>query len=381
MSRVVELNDIGALPQFADAWSRLLCRTPRASFFHSLDWLTTYWRHFGHDQKLRVLIVFNGDALTGIVPLVVRREHKRIATLRVLTYPLHDWGSFYGPIGANPAAALGAALQHIRETSHDWDMIDLRWVPPEAQDLTDRALQTAGFHARQHVWKRIAVIDTIGTWDDYLTTRKQKFRNSIRRYERRLGELGGVTFERFRPLGTAAGEDDPRWEDFQQCVALAARSWQGNSSDGTTLSHGSVSHFLRDAHQAAVRRGCLDLNLLRLDGRLVAFAYNYQFDGAIHGLRIGYDPDYAKVGAGKVLWAKTFRDSFQRGDHWYDVGPDSLEIKQNWLTHVVPVYAYAYYRPLAPRTQLVRLGQLIRDYRSAPAKLPTGTELVPLTHS
>ncbi len=381
MIEVVEINDIGELQRYADAWSELLRLTPRASLFHSLEWLTTYWRHFGQDQQLRVLIVFDGDSVTGIVPLVVRREHKRIATLRVLTFPLHDWGSFYGPIAADPAAALAAALRHIRETPHDWDMIDLRWVPPEAQDSTEGALRSAGFRARRHIWKQIAVIETVGAWDDYLASRKQKFRNSIRRYERRLGELGEVTFERYRPLGTAAGDDDPQWDDFQQCVDLAARSWQGNSTDGTTLSHDSVSEFLRDAHQTAVRSGCLDLNLLRLDGRLVAFAYNYHCGGAVHGLRIGYDPDLANFGVGKVLWTKTFRDSFQRGDRWYDIGPDSLEIKRNWLTRVVPVYAYAYYRPLAPRTQLVRLGHLIRDRRAAPAELPAATNFVPLTHT
>lgn len=381
MSHVVEVNDIGELQRFADAWSRLLRLTPRVSLFHSLEWLTTYWRYFGHDQKLRVLIVFDGDAVTGIVPLVVRHEHKRIATLRVLTYPLHDWGSFYGPIAADPTATLTAALQHIQETTHDWDMIDLRWVPPEAQDLTDRALQAAGFRARRHIWKRIAVIDTVGTWDDYLTSRKQKFRNSIRRYERRLGEMGEVTFERYRPLGTDASDDDPRWKEFDRCVELAARSWQGNSTDGTTLSHDLVSEFLRTAHLAAVRSGCLDLNLLCLDDHLVAFAYNYHCDGAVHGLRTGYDPDYANVGAGKVLWANSFRDSFQRGDRWYDIGPDSLEIKQNWLTRVVPVYAYAYYRPLAPRTQLVRLVQLIREHYAAPTEHPTETNVVPLPHS
>ena len=37
------------------AWcgTRCLPRTPNASFFLTFDWLETYWRHFGHDQKLR----------------------------------------------------------------------------------------------------------------------------------------------------------------------------------------------------------------------------------------------------------------------------------------------------------------------------------------
>ena len=125
-----------------------------------------------------------------------------------------------------------------------------------------------------------------------------------------------------------------------------------------------MADFLRDAHVAAVRRGFLDLNLLRLDGRLIAFAYNYHFDGFVTGLRIGYDPDFAKAGAGKVLWARSFQDSFDRGDRLYDIGSESMSIKRHWLTHIVPVYAYAYYPPLVPKTQLLRLGHWMKDLRN-----------------
>jgi CelD/BcsL family acetyltransferase involved in cellulose biosynthesis len=364
MLNTVEINDIDELQMFRDVWNRLLADTPRASFFHSLDWLTTYWRHFGQDQCLRVIVVLDVDEPVGFVPLVVRNEDKRIATLRVLTYPLHDWGSFYGPVGSDPTGALNAALRHVAQTTRQWDTIDLRWITPGdvAERVTDQAMDAAGFRGRRRLWKQTAVIDTNGSWDAYIASRTQKHRASIRRYERKLNELGEITFERYRPRGSAMADDDPRWEEYEQCVALAARSWQGSSTDGTTLSHLSVSSFLRDAHLAAVSGGYLDLNLLRLDGCLIGFAYNYHYDGAVHGLRVGYDAKYSKAGAGKVLWANTFRDSFERGDRIYDIGPDSLEVKRHWLTRIIPVYAYAHYPAFAAKTQFVRMARAVRDW-------------------
>ena len=58
--------------------------------------------------------MFGAPDRLAATPLVVRREDKRFAKLRVLTYPLHDWGTFYGPIGPDPGRALAAAHDGAR---------------------------------------------------------------------------------------------------------------------------------------------------------------------------------------------------------------------------------------------------------------------------
>ena len=50
-----------------------------------------------------------GEAL-GILPLCVRTEMYRLNKVRVLTYPLDNWSTWYGPIGPNPASTMLAAM-------------------------------------------------------------------------------------------------------------------------------------------------------------------------------------------------------------------------------------------------------------------------------
>ena len=83
----------------------------RGSFFQSLDWLRVYWRHFGAGQQLRVLVVTSCGEPMGIVPLVVRRETTRVGEVRVLTYPLDDWGTYFGPIGSRRRTILRARAE------------------------------------------------------------------------------------------------------------------------------------------------------------------------------------------------------------------------------------------------------------------------------
>jgi CelD/BcsL family acetyltransferase involved in cellulose biosynthesis len=354
MHEVKEFNDLADAEELRSDWQAMLPQTPGASFFYSLDWLRIYWRHFGGEQKLRLLSVCRSGRPAGILPLVVRSEPTRAGRVKVLTFPLHDWGSFYGPISADPAQTLRHGLAHVARTRRDWHMIDLRWISAEDWERqgVESAMRRAGFSALRRVWCSTALVELAGGWDAYWKSRTSHWRNNVRRHEKKLSARGNVEYVRYRPAG--GGESDPRWDLYDACEWLARRSWQGSSRTGTTLSHESIRGYLRDAHAAAAHAGALDVNLLRVDGTPVAFAYNYVYRGYVFGLRVGFDPDY-REGAGNVLYHRTFQDSAARGDHTYDLGPGSLSIKECWMTRTADVLRCTHFHPLAWRAQVLRL--------------------------
>jgi CelD/BcsL family acetyltransferase involved in cellulose biosynthesis len=357
MSRVTEINSPEQLEDYRLVWHALFSQTSGASFFQTLDWLLVHWRYFGERQKLRVLLVTSNEQPIGIVPLTVVNERTRVGPIRVLTYPLADWASFYGPIGPSPAATLVAAMRHLAETSRDWDLLDLRWVDAERCDRrrTQRAMQWAGFQGIEHVWRQCAEVEITGTWDDYLATRSGRFRNELRRVIKRTDRLGGIQYVHHRPSSRSLGDGDPRWDLFDACVQVAERSWQGHSTTGNTLNHDCVSGFLRDAHALAAKNGMLDMHLLLKDERPIAFAYNYHHDRKVLGIRTGYDPEFARASIGNALRARVLRTIFSLGDQNFDLGADFLASKKVWSTRVVPSYRYSHYSLASPRTQLLRL--------------------------
>ena len=305
MANVVEINRVEDLEALRLTWHALLAQTDGASFFHTLDWLQANWRCDGEKQRLRVLLVTANNGPIGILPLTVVRERTRLGRVRVLTYPLQDWGSFFGPIGPNPTATLSLAMQYLHRTHRDWDMLDLRWVNRDERDRLRSlwAMERAGFTVRESVWKTTALVDLSGGWDDYWASRESKFRNNVGRCMRRLNELGEVDHVRYRPAGQLANDDDPRWDLYDACVEIAEESWQGSSTTGTTLSHAQVRAFLRETHALAAKSGMLDLNLLTVDEKPVAFSYNYHCQGEVLGLRTGYASAMGKWGVGTVLLA------------------------------------------------------------------------------
>jgi len=371
----LEINDIHQLDQFRSKWWELLAGTPNATFFQTLEWLEVYWEYFGNDQLLRVLVVGDPEQPIGILPLVVRSEQRRIGKVQVLTYPLDDWGSFYGPVSDHPRQTLLAGLNHIKHSDQTWELVDVRGVPSEDIDpaVTSEVMQLAGFQTRPSVRAESAVINVSGTWEEYFSQRTSKWRNNYRRWFRRLHEAGTVRYERYRPLGEKHSDIDPRWDLYDTCEELAAASWQGSSTDGTTLSHESIRDFLRAAHEVACRLGCADVNLLYSNDQPIAFAYNYVLNGNVFGLRIGYDPEISKLSPGNLIYALAIEDSFKRGDLVFDLGPGSLEGKRYFCSNFEPIWQYTHYRPQAVRAQLLKLRDQFQDWWNATKMMPQGT--------
>ena len=357
MVEVQEINELEELAGYRLLWNSWLAGTPRATFCNTFDWLDNYWRHFGKQQRLRVLLVRSAGAPIGILPLCVRAERHRIGSLRVLTYPLDGWGTWYGPIGADPATTMLAAVQHIRHNKRDWDLIDLPATLPPSRDASrvGRSLRIVGLLTRQAAYQTNSHVDFTGTWSEYLGGKSRKVRHEMRRVLRRFFGNSDIEYIRHRPAPARDGDGDPRWDLFAMCQQVALASWQATSKTGTTLTHERVRDFLRDAHAIAARNGMVDVNLLLVDGRPAAFAYNYQFHGRLTGLRIGYDASFGVGGLGTALMLRTIEDSFQRGDVSLDLGPGEAPFKRRMRTRAEPSYRMTY-APLASwRSQAARL--------------------------
>ncbi len=354
MVEVVEINDVEELCSYRMLWNSLFAATPRASFFLTLDWLEACWRHFGQNQKLRVLIPYAAGQPLGILPLCVRREKHRLSTVRVLTYPLDDWGTWYGPIGPNPAATMMAAMQHIRRSPRDWDMIELRWVAADASEggKSARAFRAAGMLTEKRRYQWTSIIDFPNDWNEFLANKSHSIRRQFRRTIRDLLDSGRGAFIRHRPASAAKGDGDPGWDYYDMCEAVARVSWQAEATHGNTLTHDRVRGFFRDAHAAAARLGMSDISLLVVDGRPTAFLYGYHCRGHMSALRTGFDP--AASGLGSALMLHSIEDSFLHGDRSIDLGPGEREHKRRVRTRTESTFRLTYTPIDSWRSQAVR---------------------------
>lgn len=364
MLNVIELNHMDDLKEFQADWNRLLTVTPGGSFFQSLDWLEVYWRHFSEEQQLRVCVVRDANEVTGIVPLCVRRITTKFGPCSILTFPFDDWGSVYGPVSADPETTLTTVLEYVSQSRRDWDLIDLRCVDRDHFDggATERAFQTQKMSFESFDWNETMYINLDQTWDEYLTARPRKARQTYLRAERKVAEDGEIEYLRYRPRGEVYGEADPRWDLYEQCLQVAGNSWQAASTDGTTLIHDKVADFFRDSYASAIRAGGMDLNLISLSGKPAAFCYNYYFNGRLDGLKMGFDAQLSRNGLGRLLLGRVIHDSMDRGDLLLDMGCGAQDAKKYWYTSIEKGYRYVHYSTTSPIGHVLKLSHQVAGW-------------------
>jgi hypothetical protein len=349
---VIEVNSLHQLAGYRLAWSKLLAGTRRPSFFQTLDWLDVYWPHFVGGLSLRALVVKSDRReILGILPLVVRHERSPAGCVRALGYPLDGCGAFYGPIGPNPMLTLAVGLSYIAHAERDWDLIDLGGVDCDHTDdgRTALAFQYAELPARKSIAAQSARIELDCGWEAYWQGRLGDWRTTVQKAEQQLTSHH-LKYLRYRPRGRAHGDDDPRWELYESCERIE------RAMDGSR----STSAYHRDLHGAAVKAGGADINLLLLDGRPAAFAYNTHYRGRINVLRMAFDGSTANHDALSVLLLHMIRDSCRRGDTLLDLGPQTPQSARHWTTRIATTYRYTHCPRLAVKAQLLRAQQWLK---------------------
>jgi CelD/BcsL family acetyltransferase involved in cellulose biosynthesis len=187
----------------------------------------------------------------------------------------------------------------------------------------------------------------------------------MRRVLRRSFGDAEVEFIRHRPRPAREGDGDPRWDLYAMCQQVALSSWQASAAGNFTLVHERVRNFLRDAHEVAARNGMVDLNLLLVDGRPAAFAYNYQLHGRLTSVRFGFDASLGRRGLGTALALRMVEDSFERGDVSLDLGSGETAFQRRLRTRSEPCYRMTFVPLGSWRSQVVRLSRWARRRTAA----------------
>ena len=371
--RVDEVNDVVRLGGYRLLWHALLPRTRNATFFQSLEWLEAYWRHFGDERRVRVMVLFSHGKPIGILPLEVRCEATEVGTVRVLTYPSDGWGTFYGPIGPDAAATLLGALRHVRNTRRDWDLLDLRPVDAKGCDggRTPHAMRMVGFSFRGRPWKQTATIKIDRSWEQYWQSRSELWRRKVTQCERHLADAGRLEYVCHRPEGTAHGDGDPRWDLYDALEELAERQAAARSRSRVARTSEHPCERLRDVHEAAAHAGSVELDLLLLDGKPIAYLYHYRTEGWVCQVSAGAAPEHAHLEADAVLERRVLQGCFRRGDRVYEWQAGSADRAMHWQTSVATSYRYLHYPLGSPRTQLLRVKHWLDARFPRAAHLPS----------
>jgi CelD/BcsL family acetyltransferase involved in cellulose biosynthesis len=331
MITVAEHFDLPALDRLRDLWRDLWWKTPNASFVQSFEAFDRLCTHAAQGERPRLFVVCVSGRPVGLAPWVEKTVRGRMGRLRVLTDGDPNLGLSRGPLGPNPRLTLETVTQYV-ERDRRWDRIDLRRVETTNGEGGQDNRRVDPAESQGTLEDSRVLIECRGDWVRYLRALPTHIRERYQDSERLLETKGRLECLRYRPEGSALHDDDPRWDLFGE-IEQAERQL-GNEFEREDLLH--------DLHKTAASIAGIDLNLLRLDGRLVAWSYNYRCDGRIEVERLRGAGEFA-IAAERVLLGRMLSDGFRRGDEGYLFDRQGSQTAAGWQTGRVNRYLRVQY--------------------------------------
>jgi len=314
-----------------DRWTKLVERSESASVFQTFAWQTIWWRFFGHDQQLRIIIAeCNGD-LVGILPLYV--EHCTdllpavgLRRLRLIGYGGDTTPDDLGPMiaGEDPSAEMEALMRGLHAIKDEWDIALFEDLDP-ASPFIPLVQQQLGDKIDLDEGMTISYTELPDSWDGFLATCSQRRRWKLRRGRTKLAEHSPYRF-----LLVKTQEELDTY--YPELVRLHRDRWSGSPGMG-----GFSTQAYIEFHRA-VTRAMLEQNSLRLmflindEGAAIAANYCYHWRGAFYGFQMGFALDHQHLRVGEVLMGHAIEQAIHEGMDIFDMLRGDHDYKQ-WLTN------------------------------------------------
>jgi CelD/BcsL family acetyltransferase involved in cellulose biosynthesis len=337
-------------------WRRLADESDNV--FATWEWLSAWWQHFGIQRPLRIVAIRADDGTAqALLPLYVAAR----VPVRVARFLGHGPTDQLGPVCAVADRKLAAdALSECFERGIAGDLL----VADELPGGTPWSMQGAITLGRSP--------SPVASLVEGDLPRNSRLRAQVRRKERRLRELGRVSYRQTAAL-------DQLQTDLSVFLALHDARWKPH---GGSRSFAKREAFHRDFAARALARGWLRLRFIELDGSPIAALYNLSYAGAESNYQAGRDPRFSEFSVGLALHAHAMRDAAAAHDTEYRFLRGGESYKERFADADACLESVAFARGLVARaaTRALRpVPQLPRPVRRrVPAPFAWGTGSSPV---
>jgi CelD/BcsL family acetyltransferase involved in cellulose biosynthesis len=308
-------------------WSRLLDRAPCANPFLSHEWLYSWWMSYRPRARLMILLAWRGDDLVGIAPLMI--QHTRLMALPLRTVRFigdGTWETDHMNVLVDATFQQAVLLAFCRQLNAiGWDVLELNQLPQQSP-VTSELLRLVASH-----WP-IAKIEEVAcplaqlpaTADEVIKRLPSRLRSSLRASQRRLATDHTLFFGEH-------GQDGDLADGLAALYRNHASRWEAKGQGGVFVDTRKRELYERIS-RLFLERGWLRFYYLRLDEKVVAQQFCFEYGNRVMLLQEGFDFSLAKENVGNLLRLMVFEHLARQGGKVYDFLAGTSRHKATWST-------------------------------------------------
>jgi CelD/BcsL family acetyltransferase involved in cellulose biosynthesis len=327
--RIKEINNYDDFSGLKDRWNDVLRRCDH-SVFSTWEWLSTWWKYFGNNKRLVVLLAEENNEIIGIAPLmysVYTMFGLRQGKIEFIGAPYSDYNDFI--LVDKHEECIKMFLDYLNNLPENWNCIELTDIPEDRNSLSILGKVS---NSMKPVHKCPYTL-LPKSYDVLLSKIKRKDRKELGRNLRRLEENAfKVDLVDYSGIHSVT-------KGINILFDLHQKRWESRGLPGG-FADPNFRSFNLDIARRFAQEGWLGLYSLELSGKPVASLYGFKYMSKYYAYISGIDPTYYKYSIGNLLFlhvmAKCVQDEliefdFMRGaetykDRWNTIAKWNLEV-------------------------------------------------------
>jgi CelD/BcsL family acetyltransferase involved in cellulose biosynthesis len=321
-------ESLESLDHLRPEWNMLLAEYAHSTTFSTYEWLASWWRAFGNEDRLLVLVFRDtSSALVGLAPMAVTTHGSfpfRLRLLRLMGDGSNDSDNLDLPVKPGFERQFAESLlQFLRDRRREWDFGEFNTLPPKSAGAS-AFRDLLGLNNWVVIEKQspASAIALPATWEEYLQQLSAKERGKIAYYSKRLEKKYHARFYRCE-------SESQLPVCLEALFKLHQKRWQSAGQPGSFDSVARRQFYL-DFGRLLLAQDRLELWLLDLNGKPAAAQFGFRFADTVSQLQEGFDREYSTDSVGYVLRARVIQELIARGVRTYDFLGGEPGYKAKW---------------------------------------------------
>lgn len=335
--KIEEISNYADFVSLKDEWNTLLKNSDTDSIFLRHEWFDCWWKSHASNAEnapqLYILLIKNNEGkIIGIFPFLrCRATYRRLSVKQIgcLQSGLTPHIDFI--LTGDKEKIINTVLTHLC-LNNQWDIIALNTFPAysETHTILLKALRSKKIKFGSQPSLNSPVIRTTGDWEEYLSSRPQKFRKSIRNKLNRIKKNPDISIEKF--------------SDPQQIIsfalphvyAIAKNSWKARKKHAFVDSKAYTS-FYSMFTEVAAPCDWVNIWLLKYKDKYIAHEYHLKYNNKIYPIGADYDDSYKKLSPGSILEYNIIKSLFENQEiKEYPTCAHDYKYLRNWTDTFYP---------------------------------------------
>ncbi|MFX0135825.1 MAG: GNAT family N-acetyltransferase [Candidatus Hodarchaeota archaeon] len=326
-----------------NSWSKLLKETRLNSIFVTWEWLFIWWKHYGYNKKLKIIIIKEDNKIIGIAPFVLSKNK----FLGLITYSKIEFmglGEAYSEHlhfiikPGKETLVLNSIIYYFKQNSYKWDIIRL-YLDEQSNNINKiiNLFKLNYYKVVSNISNVCPYIELPECWKLYYSSLSRNMKEHVRRKSNLLNRKFKIKF-------TIINDHNLVDKALNILIYLHQKRQKEKGKIGSFSSKQFIN-FHKDIFSVFISNSWLKFYLLEINNKPVACLYGYRYNHIFYYYQSGFDTNWAKYSVGTVLMAFCINDAISNKLKIFDLLTGSEIYKYKWTKKDIKVWDIYIYRP------------------------------------